>query len=263
MILGKKVCVVMPAYNAEKTLIKTFSEVDKSVVDSIIVVDDASRDRTLEVAKSLPITWAVHKRNFGYGGNQKSCYQLALQTGADIIIMLHPDYQYDPKLVPAIASMIGSGIYDVILASRILGNGALKGGMPLYKYIANRFLTFVQNILIGQKISEYHTGYRGFSRQVLETLPLEANSDDFIFDNQMLVQAHFYKFRIGEISCPTKYFEEASSINFTRSCKYGLGCLKTATEYFLANLGIYTPQYLKKKSPIAAQPRIDQASKVV
>lgn len=233
MILGKKVVVVMPAYNAEKTLEQTTREVPREIVDDIILVDDASRDETVAVAKKLGLFVTKHDKNLGYGGNQKSCYRLALERGADIIIMLHPDYQYSPKLIPAMASMIASGHYDLILASRILGSGALRGGMPLYKYISNRFLTFVENILISQKLSEYHSGYRAYTRKVLETLPLQKNSDDFIFDNQVLVQAHYFGFQIGEISCPTKYFPEASSINFKRSVVYGLHVLKTACQYRL------------------------------
>ncbi len=233
MLLGKKVVVVMPAYNAEKTLEQTTREISRDLVDDIILVDDCSRDETVVVAKKLGLFVYKHDKNLGYGGNQKSCYRLALERGADIVIMLHPDYQYSPKLIPAMASMIASGHYDLVLASRILGCGALKGGMPLYKYISNRFLTFFENLLISQKLSEYHSGYRAYTRNVLETLPLHKNSDDFIFDNQVLVQAHYFGFQIGEISCPTKYFPEASSINFTRSVIYGLNVLKTACQYRL------------------------------
>ncbi|OGQ23003.1 MAG: glycosyl transferase family 2 [Deltaproteobacteria bacterium RIFCSPLOWO2_02_FULL_44_10] len=231
MLLGKKIVVVMPAYNAEQTLKRTYEEIPIGFVDEILVVDDASTDRTVLSAENLSIPVFRHPANKGYGGNQKTCYRLALQKGADIIIMLHPDYQYSPQLIPAMAAMLVSGHYDVVLASRILGKGALHGGMPLYKYISNRFLTFAENILISQKLSEYHTGYRGYTRQVLETLPLGENSNDFVFDNQFLVQAHFFGFRLGEISCPTKYFPEASSINFRRSVQYGLGVLKTAFQY--------------------------------
>lgn len=223
----------MPAYNAEQTLEQTYREIPLDVVDKIIVVDDASRDQTVAVAKKLGLFVYQHEKNLGYGGNQKSCYRFALEQGADVVIMLHPDYQYTPRLITAIASMVVSKHYDVVLGSRILGRGALKGGMPLYKYVANRFLTFMENLLIFHKLSEYHTGYRAFSRKVLETLPLLGNSNDFIFDNQLLVQAHYFGFAIGEISCPSKYFAEASSINFRRSVVYGLGVLKTAIQYRL------------------------------
>lgn len=238
MLNGKKIVVVLPAYNAAKTLETTYREIPFDVVDDVVLVDDASRDDTTEVARKLGITTIVHERNRGYGGNQKTCYQAALGLGADIIVMLHPDYQYTPALLPAMAAMIGYGEFDVVLASRILGTGALKGGMPLYKYISNRFLTFIENILLGQKLSEYHTGYRAFSRSVLETLPLDRNSDDFVFDNQMLAQIAWCGFRIGEISCPTKYFPEASSINFRRSIVYGMGVLRTALSYRLSRMGI-------------------------
>lgn len=246
MINGKKVWVIMPAYNAEKTLEQTFSEVPKDIVDGVILTDDKSRDRTLELSKKLGILTFQHEQNRGYGGNQKTCYLNALKQGADIVVMVHPDYQYTPKLITAIASMIAYGVYDAVLGSRILGNTALKGGMPLYKFIANRFLTFAQNILVDQKISEYHTGYRAFSRQVLETLPLEENSDDFVFDNQMLNQTVYFGFSIGEVSCPTKYFDEASSINFMRSVKYGLGCLLNSSLVLLARMGFYEAPFLKK-----------------
>lgn len=246
MINGKKVWVIMPAYNAEKTLEQTFSEVPKDIVDGVILTDDKSRDRTIEIAKKLGILTFQHDQNRGYGGNQKTCYLNALKQGADIVVMVHPDYQYTPKLITAMASMIAYGVYDSVLGSRILGNTALKGGMPLYKFIANRFLTFAQNILVDQKISEYHTGYRAFSRQVLETLPLEENSDDFVFDNQMLNQTVYFGFNIGEVSCPTKYFDEASSINFMRSVKYGLGCLLNSSCVLLARLGVYEASFLKK-----------------
>lgn len=241
MVLGKKVVVVMPAYNAEKTLQKTYEEIDRSVVDEIILVDDCSRDNTIDKARELGIHLIVkHERNTGYGGNQKSCYKKALEIDADIVIMLHPDYQYTPKLIPSLVGMLANDLYDIALGSRILSGGALQGGMPLYKYIANRFLTFTQNLLTGMKLSEFHTGYRAFRREVLESLPLNSNDDDFVFDNQMLVQAHFAGFRIGEITCPTKYFEDASSINFSRSVKYGLGCLQTSLLCILAKSGIYT-----------------------
>ncbi len=228
----------MPAYNAERTLRQTFDELPHEYVDEVILVDDASSDRTAEVATELGIKTIIHPQNKGYGGNQKTCYQEALARGADIVVMLHPDYQYSPRLVTAMASMIVSGHYDVVLGSRILGGGALKGGMPLYKYIANRFLTLIENIILGAKLSEYHTGYRAFTRQVLEALPLGENSDDFVFDNEMLAQAIYFGFRIGEISCPTKYFKEASSINFRRSVKYGFGVLSTSIKYLLHRWGI-------------------------
>jgi glycosyltransferase involved in cell wall biosynthesis len=244
MIEGKKICVVMPAYNAEKTLEQTVAEVPKKIVDDIVLVDDGSRDNTVEVARKLGLHVIVHEKNKGYGGNQKTCYTAALSRGADIVVMVHPDYQYTPKLIPALASCIASGLYDVALGSRILGGGSLKGGMPLYKYVANRFLTAAENVLIGEKLSEYHTGYRAFSRRVLETLPLGENDDDFVFDNQMLVQSAYFGFRIAEVTCPTKYFPEASSINFRRSVKYGFGVLGAAVEFRLAKLGVRTPRYL-------------------
>jgi len=238
MIQGKKLVVVMPAYNAEKTLRMTFDELPHEYIDEVILVDDASRDNTVNIARDLGIHTIVHRENRGYGANQKTCYQEALRLGMDIIVMIHPDYQYSPRLVTAMASMVASGHYDVVLGSRILVGETLKQGMPLYKYIANRFLTFVENLLLGVKLSEYHTGFRAFSRNVLETLPLKRNSDDFVFDNEMLVQSIYFRFRIGEISCPTKYFAEASSINFSRSVKYGLGVLATATKYVLDKHGI-------------------------
>jgi glycosyltransferase involved in cell wall biosynthesis len=237
MIANRKICVVLPAYNADRTLEATFREIPRDVVDDVILVDDASADDTLAVAKKLGIFAVAHDRNRGYGGNQKTCYRLALDRGADIVVMLHPDYQYSPKLLPAMASMLSSGLYDVVLGSRILGVSALAGGMPRYKYIANRALTLVENILLGHKLSEYHTGYRGFTRAVIEALPLERNSDDFVFDNQILAQAIYMGFRIGEISCPTSYFPEASSINFRRSVIYGLGVLRTSISFRLARLG--------------------------
>ena len=237
MINNKKVVVIMPAYNAEKTLEKTYNEIYQNFVDEIILVDDFSSDETKEIAKKLAITTIVHEKNIGYGGNQKSCYRAALKAGADIVIMLHPDYQYTPKLVPAIASMMAFGEYDAVIASRMLGNSALKGGMPIYKWISNRFLTEFQNFVIGQKLSEYHTGFRGFTREILEKLPLEDCSDDFIFDNQMLALILYNGYKIGETSCPTKYFKEASSINFARSCKYGLEVLLVSIKYRLAKIG--------------------------
>lgn len=230
----------MPAYNAEKTLRQTYSELPMEYVDEVVLVDDASRDNTALVAKELGIRTIIHPVNGGYGANQKTCYRTALELDADIIVMVHPDYQYSPRLVTAMASMITSGHYDVVLGSRILGGGALKGGMPLYKYIANRLLTAFENIMLGVKLSEYHTGYRAFSRKVLETLPLEVNSDNFVFDNEMLVQAVAYGFRIGEISCPTKYFPEASSIGFSSSMRYGAGVLATACKFVLHRNNIRT-----------------------
>jgi len=243
MVNGKKVVVVMPAYNAEKTLIKTHEEVMASgIVDYVILVDDASSDRTSEIAASLPSTTAIrHPKNRGYGGNQKTCYQAALEAGADIVVMVHPDYQYTPLLIPAMASMISSGLYECVIASRILGGGALKGGMPWWKYIANRTLTFIENVLTGAKLSEYHSGYRAFSRALLEKLPLDENSDDFLFDNQMLAQILWCGYTIAEITCPTKYFKEASSINLKRSIVYGLGCLSTALRFRLAKWGFRKP----------------------
>ncbi len=238
MILGKKLIVIMPAYNAEKTLRQTYEELPHEYVDEVILVDDASRDETPRVAKELGIKTIIHPENRGYGGNQKTCYREALTYGADIVVMVHPDYQYSPRLVTAMASMIASGHYDVVLGSRILGGGALKGGMPVYKYIANRILTLFENIALGVKLSEYHTGFRAFTREVLDTLPLEENSDDFVFDSEMLVQTVYFGFRIGELSCPTKYFKEASSINFRRSVKYGFGVLASIMKYVLSKWGI-------------------------
>jgi glycosyltransferase involved in cell wall biosynthesis len=237
MIGTSKVVVVMPAYNAAKTLRKTVNAIDRNIVDSIILVDDHSNDETLAVAKELNLISKQHDQNMGYGGNQKSCYRMALDENADIIIMVHPDYQYDPRLVPAMAHMINSGLYDVVLGSRILGKGARKGGMPIVKYIANRFLTAFQNIVVKEKLSEYHTGYRAFSRQVLETLPLMENSDDFAFDNQMLCQVIAFDFRIGEVSCPTRYFPEASSINLYRSTIYAFGVIAISLRLALHRMG--------------------------
>ncbi len=238
MILGQKVAVVLPAYNASRTLRRTYAEIPFDVVDDVILTDDASRDDTIAVARELGIHTLYHPHNRGYGANQKSCYAEALSRGADIVVMLHPDYQYTPRLVTAMASMIASGEYDVVLASRILGRGALAGGMPVWKYVANRVLTLAQNLLMGAKLSEYHTGYRAWSRRVLEELPLGMCSDDFVFDNQMIAQAAWADFRIGEISCPTKYFPEASSIDFRRSCTYGVGVLGTAIDYRLNRAGL-------------------------
>ncbi|MCV6639527.1 glycosyltransferase family 2 protein [Candidatus Albibeggiatoa sp. nov. NOAA] len=233
MLKGKKIIVVMPAYNAESTLRQTYAEIPHDIVDEVILVDDKSSDATATVSDSLGIHTVIHPQNLGYGGNQKTCYRVALEKGADIVIMLHPDYQYTPKLITAMTSMLAEGLFDCVLGSRILGTGALKGGMPMYKYIANRILTFVQNIVINYKLSEYHTGYRAFSKEVLETLPLENNSNDFLFDNQMLAQIVYAKYVIGEVTCPTLYFEDASSINFRRSVTYGLGVLWTSAKYRL------------------------------
>jgi len=237
MINGKYVAVVMPAYNAEKTLEKTVAELT-DMVDIKILVDDSSTDHTAELSKRLGVRTFVHDANYGYGRNQQTCYREALAAGADIVVMLHPDYQYTPMLVPAMAGMVASGIYDMVLGSRILGAGALKGGMPFYKYVFNRLLTAFQNLFLGVKLSEYHTGFRAFSRDLLQTLPLLENSDDFVFDNQMIAQAVMFGFKIGEISCPTKYFEEASSINFRRSVEYGLGVLATTASFVLHKAGI-------------------------
>jgi glycosyltransferase involved in cell wall biosynthesis len=231
MIGNQKVVVVLPAYHAGKTLERTVAEIPREIVDEILLVDDASKDDTVQIAERLKLKVFIHERNRGYGGNQKTCYREAIKLGADIIIMLHPDYQYSPKLVGAMAHMIASGHYDIVLGSRILGQSAIAGGMPVYKYIFNRFLTLFQNCVMGQKLSEYHTGYRAFSRKTLEGLPLEQNSDDFIFDNQILCQATCAGFRIGEISCPTRYFPEASSINFRRSVRYGLGVLSCSLKH--------------------------------
>ena len=240
MFHGKKVVVVMPAYNAAATLKKTHEEVlAQGIVDHVIVVDDASADETLSIAETLPQTTVHrHAQNTGYGGNQKTCYRLALDAGADIVIMVHPDYQYTPLLIPAMAAIISSGLYDCVLGSRILGGGALRGGMPWWRYVSNRFLTLIGNFLMGSKLSEFHTGYRAFSRRLLEALPLHKNSDDFLFDNQMLAQILWLGYGIAEVTCPTKYSPEASSINFARSVKYGFGCLATAAAYRLARMGL-------------------------
>jgi len=239
MFKNKKVIVVMPAYNAAQTLKMTYDDVmAQEIVDSVILVDDASNDETSSIARKLPKTRVhVHGKNLGYGANQKTCYKMALEEGADIVIMVHPDYQYTPMLIPAMASMIGNGLYHCVLGSRILGGHAVKSGMPFWKYISNRFLTLVENVMLGAKLSEYHTGYRAFSRELLEKLPLASNSDDFVFDNQMLAQVIWYGYIIAEVSCPTKYFAEASSINFRRSVEYGLGCLKTALKYRMSKTG--------------------------
>lgn len=239
MIEGQKVCVVLPAYNAAKTLEQTYQDIPRNFVDEILLVDDKSRDDTVEVARQLNIPVIKHDRNRGYGGNQKTCYREILKHGADIIIMLHPDYQYSPKVIPAAAWMIASGEYDLVLGSRILVDGAAKGGMPLYKFISNRFLTLAENLLLNQRLSEYHTGFRAFGRKVLETLPLLENSDDFVFDNQILAQAVYFGFRLGEISCPSRYFAEASSINFWWSTLYGFGVLKTALLFWGQKRGLW------------------------
>jgi len=229
---GKKIVVVFPAYNAEKTIADTYREIPFDIVDEVILVDDCSRDNTVEVAEKLGIKHIIrHEKNKGYGGNQKTCYQTALRLGADIVIMLHPDYQYTPRLIPSMAQLIAKGVYQVVLGSRILGNGALKGGMPLYKYVFNRMLTIFQNIVIGAKLSEYHTGYRAFSAEILRKINFMKNSDDFVFDNQMLSQILYAGYEIAEITCPTKYFEDASSINFSRSVKYGIGVIQTSLKH--------------------------------
>ena len=238
MINGKKICVVMPAYNAEKTLKKTYDEVPKDIVDDVILTDDASQDETVKLSRELDIKTFMHKENRGYGGNQKTCYQAALKSGADIVIMLHPDYQYSPKLITPMAFMIAEGIFDAVIASRILGNKAMMGGMPLYKYISNRVLTLAENLIIQQKLSEYHSGYRAFSRKVLETIPLLENSNDFVFDNQMLCQTLYFGFDVGEVSCPALYFPDASSISFSRSVTYGIGVMQTAMKYACAKRGM-------------------------
>lgn len=238
MVNGKRIVVVMPAYNAAHTLERTLAEVPAGLVDEFVLVDDASSDETVRIAERLGLPHIVHTKNRGYGGNQKTCYRAALGRGADIVVMLHPDYQYSPKLIGAMTWLVASDEFDVVLGSRILGKGALVGGMPVWKYVANRFLTAVENLLLGVKLSEYHTGYRAFSRRVLETLPLHENSDDFVFDNQMLAQAVWFRFRIGEISCPTRYFKEASSIGFRRSMVYGVGVLATAVTFRLQAWGI-------------------------
>lgn len=247
MLDNKKICVVMPGYNAEHTVKKTYEEIPKDIVDDVILVDDGSSDRTAEVARALGVHTLVHPRNRGYGGNQKTCYTEALKRGADIVVMLHPDYQYTPKLIPALASCISSGVYDIALGSRILGKSALEGGMPLYKFVANRFLTAVENILVDHRLSEYHTGYRAFSREVLLTLPLEENDDGFVFDNQFLVQAIHFGFRIGEVSCPTRYETDSSSIGFAKSVRYGFGVLEAAAQLRLTRMGLLQPRFLSQE----------------
>ncbi len=244
MIGGNRVCVVMPAYNAGRTLAQTVAEIDRSVADDVIVVDDASHDDTIAVAHRLGLHCVVHPRNRGYGGNQKTCYREALARGADIVVMVHPDYQYSPRLIPAMAAMVASGHFDCVLGSRILGVWALAGGMPLWKYLSNRFLTAVENLLLGYKLAEYHTGYRAFSRKFLETIPVEENSDDFVFDNQILAQGLWFGFDIGEITCPARYFPEASSIGLGRSIRYGLGVLGTGVEFRLARMRLISTQRL-------------------
>jgi len=247
VLSGKKLVVVLPAYNAAKTLERTIQDIPPGMVDEILLVDDDSHDDTVAIAHKLGLRVFRHERNLGYGRNQKTCYAEALKLGADIVVMLHPDYQYSPKILPALAGLVASGEYDLAIGSRILGGKARQGGMPVYKYLANRLLTLIQNLLLGAKLSEYHTGYRAFSRQVLTTLPLLENSDDFVFDNEMLAQAIYFGFRLGEVSCPTRYFPEASSINFPRSLKYGLGVLLTSIKFFLQKRGwrdfpIFSPQ---------------------
>jgi glycosyltransferase involved in cell wall biosynthesis len=260
MLHDQKVVVVMPAYKAEQTLQRTLDDVWRDVVDDVILVDDASSDATASLAKKLGLHVFVHIKNLGYGANQKTCYREALKLGADVVVMLHPDYQYEPRLVTAMAAMIASGVYDVVIGSRILGNGALQGGMPLYKYVANRALTFFQNVLMGAKLSEYHTGYRAFSRAALEALPLLANSDDFVFDNQMLAQILAFGFRLGEISCPTRYFTEASSINFRRSVIYGVGVVSTSVKYRLWKWRLFNSRLFNTSPTLRLQPAYYQRS---
>jgi glycosyltransferase involved in cell wall biosynthesis len=248
MLNGKKIVVVLPAYNAAKTLQKTYNEIPFDIVDDVVLVDDVSKDETVQLAKQIGIQHVIqHVKNRGYGGNQKSCYNKALELGADIVIMLHPDYQYTPKLIPSMVHLIANDLYHVVLGSRILGNGALRGGMPVYKYIANRLLTFTQNILVSQKLSEYHTGYRAFSREVLEKVDYETDSDDFVFDNEMLSQIIYFGYEVAEVTCPTKYFEEASSINFKRSAIYGLGVLRVSFVHRLCKWGLLKSNMYRPK----------------
>jgi len=254
MINGKRIAVVLPAYNAARTLAGCVGEIPRAFVDDVIIVDDASQDTTVGIARALGLELRQHEQNLGYGGNQKTCYRTALDRGADVIVMLHPDYQYEPRLITAMAAMVASDVYDVVLGSRILGNTALAGGMPRYKYVFNRLLTFTQNLLVGSKLSEFHTGYRAFSRRVLETLPLAANSDDFVFDNQMIVQALACGMRLGEISCPTKYFPEASQISFRRSVRYGFGVLSTSLAYRLWRWKLLRPRFLSTQPQWRLQP---------
>jgi glycosyltransferase involved in cell wall biosynthesis len=255
MYKNNKVAVVMPAYNAAQTLKKTYDEVmAQEIVDLVIIVDDGSKDETIAIARKLPKTIVhVHEKNLGYGGNQKTCYRLALEADADIIIMVHPDYQYTPKLIPAMASMIGNRLYSCVIGSRILGGYAVKGGMPRWKYISNRALTFIENVLIGAKLSEYHTGYRAFSRKLLEHLPFEENSDDFVFDNQMLAQIVWFGYTVAEVSCPTLYLPESSSINFQRSVRYGIGCLVTAVTFALARSRMIDSHLFPRKTSESAK----------
>jgi glycosyltransferase involved in cell wall biosynthesis len=263
MIHGKRLIVVMPAYNAESTVEKTLREIPEGFADDVVLVDDASRDQTAEVARRLGLHVLRHPKNRGYGGNQKTCYREAVRLGADVIVMLHPDYQYSPKLVVAMSSMIASGQYDVVLGSRILCGSALSGGMPMYKYIMNRVLTLIQNILMGAKVSEYHTGYRAFSKKVLETLPLEENSDDFVFDNEMLAQAFFFGFQVGELSCPTRYEPESSSISLQRSIKYGFGVIGTTVRYRLEKWGWAKFPIFSSTGRRLAVERLDSAADVL
>lgn len=265
MLKGCRIAVVMPAYNAERTLKRTYDEIPYEIVDDVILVDDGSRDHTADVARSLNLRTIVHPQNRGYGANQKTCYRAALDLGADLVIMLHPDYQYTPKLITAMASLVANDLFDCVLGSRILGVGALKGGMPRYKYISNRALTFVQNILLQHKLSEYHTGYRAFSRTLLEALPFESNSDDFVFDNQMLAQIIYHGYRVGEISCPTRYIEESSSINFRRSVIYGLGVLKTSVLFRLNRWGLLSSNLFAGRSypGVRVEPDLSKAPNVV
>ena len=249
MLDGKNIIVVLPAYNAELTLWPTYEEIPRDIVDDVLLVDDHSDDATAALSRKLGIKTIIHPVNLGYGANQKTCYREALKLGADIIVMLHPDYQYSPRLINAMASLISVGHYDLVLGSRILGVGALAGGMPLYKYISNRILTLIQNLLVHHKLSEYHTGYRSYSRKLLETIPFERNSDDFVFDNQVLAQAIYFRFRIGEISCPTRYFPEASSINLRRSIIYGLGVLMTSVRFVLNRWGFLSSPIFRRKGP--------------
>jgi glycosyltransferase involved in cell wall biosynthesis len=262
MLNGKKIVVVLPAYRAEKTLERTYREIPLEVVDEVLLVDDASGDHTAELGRRLGIPTFVHERNLGYGANQKTCYRQALARGADIVVMLHPDYQYDPRLITAMAGMVASGVYDVVIGSRILGNTARGGGMPFYKFLSNRFLTAFQNALMQTKLSEFHTGYRAFTSRALADLPLLANSDDFVFDNQILAQAAAFGFRIGEISCPTRYFAEASSINFVRSCRYGFGVLATSVAFRLWRWRLARPRIFSRdrKFTLGAEHRGTQAS---
>jgi len=247
MLNNKKIVVVLPAYNAAVTLRKTYNEIPFDIVDEVVIVDDASKDNTVEEAKAIGIKHIVrHDKNKGYGGNQKTCYNYALQLGADIVVMLHPDYQYTPKLLTAMARIIANDLYPVVIASRILGKGALRGGMPMYKYLSNRFLTFTQNVLMSQKLSEYHTGYRAYSSDVLKAIPYAKNSDDFVFDNELLAQVFYFGFDIGEVTCPTKYENESSSINLSRSITYGLGVLRTSLLYFFARMKIHKASIFKR-----------------